>query len=129
MLNHKMLFSNYIIYFTISEKRVSTFLTCTNLFLFKNKAVKLIGKEHFSESTTQVYAKLNILKLLNYIYLIYINITLPLSFLPTYFNKSCDVSNRSTRGLLNPNQLYKLLYRTNTTKYEVSRRYNTELNL
>ena len=40
-----------------------------------------------------------------------INSNLPLSF--SYFNKSCEVYNCSTRTSVNPYNLYKQLYRTN----------------
>ena len=40
------------------------------------------------------------------------NSELPLSFYD-YFNKSCDVSNRSRRTSVNPYNLYQPLHRTN----------------
>ena len=85
----------------------------------QNKAVKLIGGGHFLESSTHFYAKLKILKLLD-LYKFetaklvhdYMNRKLLLSFFG-YFNKSCDVSNRSTRTSVNPYNLYKPLYHNN----------------
>ena len=81
--------------------------------------MKLIVGGHFLKSSTQFYAKLKILKLLD-LYKFetaklvhdYMNSKLLLSF-PNYFNKSCDVSNRSTRTLVNPYKLYTPLYRIN----------------
>ena len=81
----------------------------------QNKVVKLIGRGHFFESSTQFYAKLKILKLLD-LYkfetakLVHdcMNSKFSLSF-SDYFNKSCDVSNHSTRTLVNPYNLYKPL--------------------
>ena len=85
----------------------------------QNKAVKLIGGGHFLESTTQFYAKLKILKLLDLykfenakLVHVYMNRKLPLSF-SGYFNKSCNVSNCLTRTFENPYNLYKPLYHNN----------------
>ena len=97
----------------------STFPTYLhNLASIQNKTVKLISEEHFSESKTQFYAKLKILKLLDLykfkiaeLVYIYINSKLPF-FFSHYFKKACDVSNRSTRSLVNPHNLYKSLYCT-----------------
>ena len=85
----------------------------------QNKAMKLIGGGHFSESTTQFYAKLKMLKLFD-LYNFetaklvhdYMSSNLLLS-VSNYFKKSCDVSNRSTRTSINSYNLYKPLYRTN----------------
>ena len=98
----------------------STFSTYLHKLAFiQNKSVKLIGRGHFSESSTHFYAKLKILKLLD-LYKFetaklvhdYMNSKLSFSF-SDYFNKSCDVSNRSTRTSVNPYNLYKPLYRNN----------------
>ena len=98
----------------------STFPTYLHKFAsIQNKAVKLIGGGHFLESSTHFYAKLKILKILDlYIFetskLVhdYMNRKLPLSF-SDYFNKSCDVSNCSTRTSKNWYNLYKPLYHNN----------------
>ena len=79
----------------------STFPTYLHkLASIQYKAVKLIGRGHFLETSTHFYAKLKIhvLKLLD-LYNFetgklvhdYMNRKLPLSF-SNYFNKSCDVS-------------------------------------
>ena len=89
------------------------------LVFIQKKAVKVIGGERFSEGTTQFYAKLKILKLLN-LYKIetaqlvdnYMNSKFSLSF-SDCFNKSCDVFNRSPRTSVNGYNLYKSLYCTN----------------
>ena len=93
----------------------------------QNKAVKLIGGGHFLVSATQFYAELKIPKLpdlytckFETVKLVhdYMNSKLPLSF-SDYFNKSCYVSNRSARTLVNPYNLSKLLYRTNRMQRSV----------
>ena len=126
MFYPKMLFSNYIIHFFYPHLvhglvawgfTFPTFLH--KLASIQNKAAKLIGGGHFLESTTQFHAKLKILKLFDlYKYETakiahdYMNSNLPLSF-SDYFNKLCEMSNRSTRTSVNPYILYKPLYRTN----------------
>ena len=85
----------------------------------QNKVVKLIGRGHALESSTHFYAKLKILKLFD-LYKFetaklvhdYMNRKLPPSF-SGYFNKSCDVSNCSTRTLDNLYNLYKPLFHNN----------------
>ena len=119
--------SSQIILFTCSSSFTlqtggmsSTFpIYLHKLASIQNKAVKLIGRGHFLESTTQLYVKLKMLKLFDlYKYETskivhdYMNSNLPLSF-SNYFNKSREVSNHSTRTSVNPYNLYKPLYRTN----------------
>ena len=72
-----------------------------------------MGGGHFSESTTQFYAKLKIQKFLDLYKLEtaelvhdYVNNKLPLSF-SDYCKKSYDVFNRSTRISVIPYNLYK----------------------
>ena len=98
----------------------STFPTyLLKLASIQNKPVKLIDEGHVLESSIQFYAKLKILKLLD-LYKFktaklvhdYMNRKLPLSF-SGYFNKSCDVSNCSTRTSENPYNLYKPLFHNN----------------
>ena len=99
------------------------------------KAVKLIGGGHALESSTHFYAKLKILKLLD-LYKFetakfvhdYINTKLPPSF-SGYFNKSCNVSNCSTRTSENPYNLYKPLFHNNrmqrSIKYQSVKIWNS----
>ena len=98
----------------------STFPTyLLKLASIQNKPVKLIDEGHVLESSIQFYAKLKILKLLD-LYKFktaklvhdYMNRKLPPSF-SGYFNKSCDVSNYSTRTSENPYNLYKPLFHNN----------------
>ena len=127
-----MLFSNYIIHFFYPYLLYglvawnSTFpIHLHKLASIQNKVVKLIGEGHFLVSTTQFYAKLKILKLLDLnefetakLVHNYMNSKLPLSF-SDYFNKSCDVSNRSTRISVNSYNLCKPLYGTNRMQRSV----------
>ena len=104
----------------------STFSTYLHkLASIQNKAVKLIGGGHLLESSTHFYAKLKILKLLDLykhetakLVHDYMNRKLPLSF-SGYFNKSCDVSNCSTRTSEKPYNLYKPLYHNNRMKRSI----------
>ena len=125
MFHPKIIFLNYIIHSSLLYGLMAWLSTFSTYFhkhaSIENKAVKLIGSGggHFSESTTQFYAKLKILKLFD-LYKFetaklvhgYINSKLSLSF-SDYYKKSFDVSNRSTRTLINPYKLYKTLFRTN----------------
>ena len=96
----------------------STFPTHLHkLASIQNKAVKLISRGQFSESTTQILLK--ILKLPDLFKFgtaqpvhNYINSKFPL-FLFDYFNIYYDVSKRSTRISTNSYNLHKPLYRTN----------------
>ena len=107
----------------------STFPTYLHkLASIQNKAMKLIGGGHILESSTHFYAKLKILKVFD-LYKFetaklvhdYMNSKLPLSF-SDYFNKSCDVSNRSTRTSVNPYNLYKHIVITKCKEVLMSRR-------